>query len=687
MLVTLSVSATEVLIKLDMRDMDILSALGDKEYSIRFRGKSFLLIQGDESIFMRSSYPYTILDKIKADNKYYLVRIGYRDENLWELHKLGNILLVFNGSALISIFPAAEPSLIALGLPLSQLPEKVYIRPRANIWTAPRIKPPSEMAFDDETVGDIVSSVSIDEIGQIIYNLQENRDLDPPYTPYRSRYCLRVRETDDPSDEACDNAADYIYNRFKSYGLDVEYDLFPHEVLTQGHYEMRNVVATLPGKGLNSERVFIVCSHYDTVASKSSGWQERWKSMPAPGADDNASGTAAVLEAARILSEYDFDCTIKFITFSGEELGLHGSRHYANMVASFGDDIAGVINFDMIAYDPDLLDVDVITNEESQWLVDAMLSIQKRYGINPLVLRKIVNPEMVYSDHAPFWDNGWNAILGIDNSNFDSPEFNPFMHSTEDTVETLNLDMTFRVVQIAVGTLASLADPLGGTPHPDLAVFGDDIRLSPDNPNRGQPVQVIADIRNIGEVDAESTRVQVWVTNSNDNTSQLITEKMISVRAASSAQVSASLEFGEWGDYQVLIKANPEYEIFEPNGSNNVARKPIRIGSDSLALGKLMLYPNPMSPASGDLINMAYSLSKDADTRLEIYDSSGNLVYQKYFIRGESGGKFGFNNTIEWDGTNFRGEKVSAGIYFCYVIAADGNGDTKSVSKKFLITR
>jgi hypothetical protein len=676
-------SADEVLVKVSLDD--IKDPLKVENYNVRFQGRSFLLVQGDEDGLAETFPSCAVLDSINPDTLYYLVRVGLTsDYNILELEGLGDVIFRFGDSALLRIDPSAEPLLIALGLPLAPLPESIRLYPQQVYWTAPELKSKTEAAADVEIIAEVVNSVSADELRETISELQENRDLDPPYITYRSRFCLRVKNTDDPSDDACDNAAEYIYNKFKSYGLDVEYDPFPHEVLTQGHYEMRSVVATLPGKGIDSRRTYIISSHYDSIASKSTNWLIDWKTLPAPGADDNASGTAAVLEAARVLSQYDFEHTIKFITFSGEELGLHGSKHYTELAAENGEDIAGVLNFDMIAYDPDQPDIDVITNAASEWIADCMLSVQRGYNIGPLTLKKIINPDMVYSDHAPFWHNGWNAILGIDNSDFNSPEFYPFMHTSEDTIDKLDFDMASRMVRIAAGTLASLADPMGGIPHPDLAVTEDDIFLSPAKPGRDQPVQVTACIRNLGKADAVQACAQVWLVEGVSNTPRLITEEVFDVQAGASVQVSASLSFSEWGDYEVLIKANPDYEIFETNGQNNVAGKAISIGSDSLAMGKLMLYPNPMR---SEKIRMSYTLSKDASSRMEIYDSLGNLVYKKSFFSGETGGKFGANNDLEWDGTNLMGERVSAGIYFCYVIATDENGVTKNVSRKFLVIK
>ena len=99
-----------------------------------------------------------------------------------------------------------------------------------------------------------------------------------------------------------------------------------------------NVIAEKPG--LNpSAGIVIICAHLDDMPS----------SGLAPGADDNGSGSIAVLHAAEILAPYNFDATLRFILFTGEEQGLLGSAAYANMVQS--QDIRGVLNMDMIAWD------------------------------------------------------------------------------------------------------------------------------------------------------------------------------------------------------------------------------------------------------------------------------------------------------------------------------------------------
>lgn len=92
----------------------------------------------------------------------------------------------------------------------------------------------------------------------------------------------------------------------------------------------RNVVGIQPGEGRPGE-IVVVCAHLDDMP----------EAGPAPGADDNASGSAAVLEAARILSQYRFDRTLHFVLFTGEEQGLLGSRHYVTDAQAGGSNIVG----------------------------------------------------------------------------------------------------------------------------------------------------------------------------------------------------------------------------------------------------------------------------------------------------------------------------------------------------------
>ena len=240
----------------------------------------------------------------------------------------------------------------------------------------------------------------------------------------------------------CELAGDYLYAYFLQLGLISELDPFS---FSSNRYASRNVIAVLPGKKL-PQNVVIVCAHYDSYSSQAA--------TSAPGADDNASGTAAVMEIARILAGYEFSFTLKFACFSAEEWGFYGSQHYVQEAVARGEKIIGVINLDMIAYADALPeDLDLVVDQRSEWLANRFTICAALYA--PLPLLKVVNPGLRWSDHAPFWDKGYSALCGIE----DYAPSNPYYHKTTDTVDKLNLDFATSVTKIALAVAADLAQP------------------------------------------------------------------------------------------------------------------------------------------------------------------------------------------------------------------------------------
>jgi hypothetical protein len=136
------------------------------------------------------------------------------------------------------------------------------------------------------------------------------------------------------------------YSRDSGGKLIVEFD--EHIRLAGGRVQREvkvvNVVATLPGSLPESkDRIYIVSGHYDSRASNGSD-----ATSPAPGANDDASGTAAVMEMARVMSKYDFDATVVFMTVAGEEQGLLGAHHWAESARKKSLNIRGMITNDII---------------------------------------------------------------------------------------------------------------------------------------------------------------------------------------------------------------------------------------------------------------------------------------------------------------------------------------------------
>lgn len=228
-----------------------------------------------------------------------------------------------------------------------------------------------------------------------------------------------------------DKAAQYIYEKFQSWGYQVQYEVFS----STG----KNVIATKQGM-FDSQKYFIVCAHYDDMPSGTT----------APGADDNASGTATVLELARVFSRYNFNYTIKFICFDEEEQGLVGSNYYATQARNRNDSIIGVINLDMTAYDANndgMVDVHSNNVANTSQIANEWISNIYQYGIS--LTPRIVNSQP-YSDHYSFQQKNYGAILVIE---YDL-EFNPRYHTVNDKFQYLNMDFCHKIAQVTAATAA-----------------------------------------------------------------------------------------------------------------------------------------------------------------------------------------------------------------------------------------
>ncbi len=225
-------------------------------------------------------------------------------------------------------------------------------------------------------------------------------------------------------------AAQWILEQFEDMGIPVEYHYFG----SNGE----NVVATITGSQFPDQQ-YIICAHYDDMPSGNL----------APGADDNASGVAGVLEAARLLKDQDLKYTVKFIAFDEEEQGLIGSNAYASQAAASNDDILGVLNLDMIAYDSDNdYEMSISTNAQSAQFTGEYTSVLATYDFD-LTYNFITTGA---SDHSPFWNNGYQAILAIEDWN----DFNAYYHTVNDLVANCNIPYFKQMVQAAVATMASL---------------------------------------------------------------------------------------------------------------------------------------------------------------------------------------------------------------------------------------
>ncbi|MDM7916676.1 MAG: M28 family peptidase [Candidatus Eisenbacteria bacterium] len=386
-------------------------------------------------------------------------------------------LLAYSGhEALVAIAADEPPELTAESREeLHGLAQPVRIDGRPIAWpdvTAPVTDLPRTR---DPIVQAIVAGVQQADLDEIWQTLDD----------FENRYI---------SAEGNLQSTQWMLDTFHSYGLQAEFHYY-----MQSGQQRRNVVATLPGL-VDPSKVVYICGHLDAT-SENTG-------LCAPGADDNGSGTAAVMEAAKILSQYLFEYTIKFACFNGEEQGLLGSAAYCDYIRSQGEDVVTAYNCDMIAYrgtDPAPPDLIIYTNSASQEFATTLSDAADQYI--PGELDVIVHVEsMSGSDHYSFWSEGYDAICSIEDEAW-GDDFCPWYHTCNDRIERYPHDYILSCVKANVAALATTAVPMNpsgsflafGSLDLDDDAIGGSIGNGDGEANPGETLELLVTIRNLGQ--------------------------------------------------------------------------------------------------------------------------------------------------------------------------------------------
>ena len=228
----------------------------------------------------------------------------------------------------------------------------------------------------------------------------------------------------------------WIMHKLKTYGLMTG----QHNFSTTG----TNVYAIKPGYEF-PDSIYILSAHYDSWLS----------GRISPGAEDNASGVAAVLEAARILSRYTTKYTLLFAFWDESEPYNLGSQAFAQHLVNCSEHIAGVIDIDMIGVDRDLDNSMYIYSKSgsvSNALVSRVQSVNEQYSLqlNPLITNAVFE-----SDADSFWSHDFKAIGITENySHEDFTEIELYLHSSNDKINHFDLDYFHRMSQLAIAVLA-----------------------------------------------------------------------------------------------------------------------------------------------------------------------------------------------------------------------------------------
>jgi hypothetical protein len=257
--------------------------------------------------------------------------------------------------------------------------------------------------------------------------------------------------------DALHAAADYIARNFREMDLHVTI-----QSVTDREVRMDNIIAQLPASAPDNQ-ILIVGAHYDSVYAS-------------PGADDNASAVAALLEIARLCAGRQFPRTLRFVCFFNEEgygSPIHGNRLYAAHCRQQNDNIVGMISLEMLGYYTDSPNsqrypfpfslfypstgnfIAFVGNSASRPFIHQSIAAFRANARFPS--RGAAAPDWLpdagRSDHAAFWAHGYPGLMVTDTANFRNPHY----HRPTDTPETLDYD---RLARVTTG-LADMVQTLG----------------------------------------------------------------------------------------------------------------------------------------------------------------------------------------------------------------------------------
>jgi hypothetical protein len=232
-------------------------------------------------------------------------------------------------------------------------------------------------------------------------------------------------------------AIDYLNRTYASFGYQPELQWFQAQQTAQNPgYKTANIVSTLKGTE-NPDLIYVVSSHFDSVAI-------------GPGADDDTSGTCALLETARALAGHPMPATIVFASFTGEEAGLLGSREFVRLAAQNKWNIVGALNNDMIGWAGESARMDNTIRYSNAGIKDI------QHGAAFLFSKLITYDAKYYksTDAQAFYD-GWGDIVGGIGS---YPVLsNPNYHQTTDLIETINFQQIAETAKVTAATIMYLA--------------------------------------------------------------------------------------------------------------------------------------------------------------------------------------------------------------------------------------
>ena len=390
------------------------------------------------------------------------------------------------------------------------------------------------------------------------------------------------------------DASDWIASRMQTLGLEVEQQPFYANTWLGSGNAAPNVIGIQ--RGTLYPDTYVVCgSHFDSFS-----WEAFGGGM-APGADDNATGVASVLESARIMTQYEFEYSIIYCAYGCEEMGLYGSEAYASRCQQEGMDIIGYFNNDMNVYlYGNQIHIDCIYPNSVEPIGAYYMNVGSVYY--PELPIRHVNFNEGDSDHTSFNNHGYMGIYPFE----DYQNYSPYIHTVNDLIGTsvTSFAMSQQYCQMNIACLAEIANPMGETPQ----IFC--------NP--------VVNFQIIEPVTKEMTTLWLaWETPEAGSTGELVSFEVYRDNALIATLANDIYHYED----TITVGAEAEYYILSvySDGCTSASETLLGVGYpnavDEINGCSTMVYPNP----SNGTFNLNLG---EGQWSIEVYDITGRKVYE-----------------------------------------------------------
>ncbi|MGB2697916.1 MAG: M20/M25/M40 family metallo-hydrolase [Candidatus Zixiibacteriota bacterium] len=409
--------ASPVLIKLLLKDRSDYQKARAFNLHVYHRFDNLFIAELEQSqlkVLIDAGLSYEIIDQKPWTECYYVISESPGAEPV-DLSEYGRVLLQIDDFQFLKISDQKARGLAEKGYYIA----KVFRRAIPLKYKAPTEQVLKDYSYDPG-VDSLLSFVSADSLYTWTLRMQD----------FQTRYSYS---------DSIHSARQWLLDKFISFGIDSVW--FHHYYYNSDQY---NVVATVMGTA-HPDIVMVVGGHYDSVVYGSGTDPYVW----APGADDNASGTVATLEMARIIAQNPLPVTTIFVPFAQEEQGLIGSDRFAQYLYNQDTNLHLVLNADMIGHSVDAdTDVTIYAAFDIGESVNIMMDMADIYTY----LRAHYNGQSSGSDHYSFYQWGYDAIF-VHEGEF----FTNGWHKNYDIVDSLDFDYMKEVVKMELATLITVA--------------------------------------------------------------------------------------------------------------------------------------------------------------------------------------------------------------------------------------